>query len=82
MRKENRGHTMPGAKKADHTAQERRRKKPAAVKTARRRPSSRAASSPVYITEDEADVLVSKRRERDEELIPWEQVEAELAELD
>jgi hypothetical protein len=35
-----------------------------------------------YITQDEADVLLSKRRERDEQLIPWEQVEAELAELD
>jgi hypothetical protein len=73
---------MPGTKKANNTAQARRRKNPAPAKTARRSPSARTASKPVYITEDEADVLVSKRRERDEELIPWEQVEAELAELD
>jgi len=34
------------------------------------------------ITKDEADVLVSKRREREEKSIPWEQVEAALAEFD
>jgi hypothetical protein len=31
----------------------------------------------VHISEDEADVLVSKRRERDEELIPLEQLDAD-----
>ena len=31
----------------------------------------------VHISEDEADVLVSKRRERDEELIPIEQLDAD-----
>lgn len=74
---------MPRTKKLVTTAAHKGRlKKPVPAKAARRRPFPRAASKPVYITEDEADVLVSKRREREEELIPWEQVEAELAELD
>ena len=72
---------MPRTKKAGTTAHKGRLKKPVPA-NAPHRPFPRAASKPVYITEDEADVLVSKRREREEELIPWEQVEAELAELD
>jgi hypothetical protein len=73
---------MPRTKKAGATAHKGRLKKPIPAKAARPRSFPGAASKPVYITEDEADVLVSKRREREEELIPWEQVEAELAELD
>jgi hypothetical protein len=83
MRTETLRTTMPRTKKLVTTASHKRRlKKPVRAKPARRRPSPLAPSKPVYITEDEADVLVSKRREREEELIPWEQVEAELAELD
>ena len=33
---------------------------------------------PAQLTEDEADAIISKRREEDEEWIPWEKVEAEL----
>jgi hypothetical protein len=30
------------------------------------------------LTEDEADLIVSLRRERDEKAVPWQQVRAEL----
>jgi hypothetical protein len=30
------------------------------------------------LTEDEADLIISLRRERDEKPVPWEQVRAEL----
>lgn len=73
---------MPRMSKAKTTAPKGRLKKTVPAQPARRRPIPRAAGKPVYITEDEADVLVSKRRERAEKLIPWEQVEAELAKLD
>jgi hypothetical protein len=69
---------MPHAKTTDLTAHKKPSKKPAPAAPARQRRTSRADAKPVYITEDEADVLVSQRREREEELIPWEQVEAEL----
>jgi hypothetical protein len=72
---------MPGAKKTNAVAHK-PLKRPVPAKSARQRRPSRARAKAVYITEDEADVLVSRRRERDEELVPWEQVEAELSELD
>ena len=38
----------------------------------------KAPALATQLTEDEADVIISKRREEDEEWIPWEKVEAEL----
>ena len=47
-----------------------------------RRPADRRKApglgGPAQLTEDEADVIISERREEDEEWIPWEKVEAEL----
>ena len=44
------------------------------------RPADRrkAPGLAAQLTEDEADVIISKRREEDEEWIPWKKVEAEL----
>ena len=38
----------------------------------------KASALATQLTEDEADVIISKRREENEEWIPWDKVEAEL----
>ena len=38
----------------------------------------KAPSLAAQLTEDEADVIISKRREENEEWIPWAKVEASL----
>ena len=47
-------------------------------KTTQRADRRKSPGLATQLTEDEADVIISKRREENEEWIPWEAVEAEI----